>query len=85
MPEKLFYVPIRPFCDLQGYKGITCFIVDRDTEGLHIGKKENKLGLRASSTCPLNFDNVKVGLQLYAYAWLAALFNVTFRRKKVTS
>nr|XP_006630588.2 PREDICTED: short/branched chain specific acyl-CoA dehydrogenase, mitochondrial [Lepisosteus oculatus] len=42
------------------YKGITCFIVDRDTEGLHIGKKENKLGLRASSTCPLTFDNVKV-------------------------
>ena len=44
----------------QGYKGITCFIVDKDTEGLHIGKKENKLGLRASSTCPLNFDNLKV-------------------------
>lgn len=44
----------------QGYRGITCFIVDRDTEGLEICKKENKLGLRASSTCPLNFDNVKV-------------------------
>lgn len=43
-----------------GYRGITCFIVDRDTEGLEIGKKENKLGLRASSTCPLNFDNLKV-------------------------
>ncbi|XP_062859581.1 short/branched chain specific acyl-CoA dehydrogenase, mitochondrial isoform X1 [Trichomycterus rosablanca] len=43
-----------------GYRGITCFIVDRDTEGLHIGKKENKLGLRASSTCALAFDNVKV-------------------------
>lgn len=48
-------------CDcLQGYRGITCFIVDRDTEGLHIGRKENKLGLRASSTCPLTFDNMKV-------------------------
>lgn len=45
---------------LQGYRGITCFIVDRETEGLEIGKKENKLGLRASSTCPVNFDNVKV-------------------------
>ncbi|KAG8517386.1 Short/branched chain specific acyl-CoA dehydrogenase, mitochondrial [Galemys pyrenaicus] len=43
-----------------GYKGITCFIVDRDTEGLHIGKPENKLGIRASSTCPLTFENVKV-------------------------
>uniref|UniRef100_A0AAQ5XUX7 Short/branched chain specific acyl-CoA dehydrogenase, mitochondrial n=1 Tax=Amphiprion ocellaris TaxID=80972 RepID=A0AAQ5XUX7_AMPOC len=46
--------------DPSGYRGITCFIVDRDTEGLEICKKENKLGLRASSTCPLNFDNVKV-------------------------
>ncbi|XP_051529576.1 short/branched chain specific acyl-CoA dehydrogenase, mitochondrial-like [Myxocyprinus asiaticus] len=43
-----------------GYRGISCFLVDRDTDGLHIGKKENKLGLRASSTCPLTFDNVKV-------------------------
>uniref|UniRef100_A0A8C8DVF1 Short/branched chain specific acyl-CoA dehydrogenase, mitochondrial n=1 Tax=Oryzias sinensis TaxID=183150 RepID=A0A8C8DVF1_9TELE len=43
-----------------GYRGITCFIVDRETEGLEIGRKENKLGLRASSTCPVNFDNVKV-------------------------
>ncbi|NXQ40578.1 ACDSB protein, partial [Catharus fuscescens] len=43
-----------------GYRGITCFIVDRDTEGLHVGKKEDKLGIRASSTCPVTFDNVKV-------------------------
>ncbi|EFB26178.1 hypothetical protein PANDA_021175, partial [Ailuropoda melanoleuca] len=43
-----------------GYKGITCFLVDRDTEGLHIGKAENKMGIRASSTCPLTFENVKI-------------------------
>lgn len=43
-----------------GYKGITCFVVDRDTEGFHVGKTENKLGIRASSTCPLTFENVKV-------------------------
>ncbi|XP_032137809.1 short/branched chain specific acyl-CoA dehydrogenase, mitochondrial isoform X2 [Sapajus apella] len=43
-----------------GHKGITCFLVDRDTPGLHIGKPENKLGLRASSTCPLTFENVTV-------------------------
>ncbi|XP_072480891.1 short/branched chain specific acyl-CoA dehydrogenase, mitochondrial isoform X1 [Notamacropus eugenii] len=43
-----------------GYRGITCFIIDRDTEGLQVGKKENKLGLRASSTNSLVFDNVKV-------------------------
>lgn len=43
-----------------GYKGITCFLIDRDTEGLSLGKKEDKLGIRASSTCPVHFDNVKV-------------------------
>lgn len=43
-----------------GYKGITCFIVDRDTEGVSVGRKENKLGIRASSTCSVSFDNVKV-------------------------
>ena len=43
-----------------GYKGITCFLADRDTESLRIGKAENKLGIRASSTCPLTFENVKV-------------------------
>ncbi|NXY36901.1 ACDSB protein, partial [Pomatorhinus ruficollis] len=43
-----------------GYRGITCFVVDRDTEGLQVGKKEDKLGIRACSTCPVTFDNVKV-------------------------
>uniref|UniRef100_A0AAZ3S364 Acyl-CoA dehydrogenase/oxidase C-terminal domain-containing protein n=1 Tax=Oncorhynchus tshawytscha TaxID=74940 RepID=A0AAZ3S364_ONCTS len=52
------YVHHQRFQD--GHRGISCFIVDRDTEGLQIGKKENKLGLRASSTCPLNLDNIKV-------------------------
>ncbi|XP_033109723.1 short/branched chain specific acyl-CoA dehydrogenase, mitochondrial-like [Anneissia japonica] len=50
--------------DLQaGYKGITSFIVDGDTEGLSIGKPENKLGIRASSTCPVHFENVKVPVE----------------------
>lgn len=44
----------------QGYKGITCFIVDRDTPGLTVAKKEDKLGIRASGTCMVHFDNVKV-------------------------
>jgi len=43
-----------------GYKGITCFLVDRDTPGFTVGRKEDKLGLRASSTVTLSFDNVKV-------------------------
>lgn len=43
-----------------GYKGITCFLVDADSPGLTVGKKEDKLGIRASSTCPVHFDNVRV-------------------------
>jgi butyryl-CoA dehydrogenase/short/branched chain acyl-CoA dehydrogenase len=43
-----------------GYKGITCFVVERDTPGFQIGRKEDKLGIRASSTCELIFDNCLV-------------------------
>uniref|UniRef100_A0A8D1WH09 Short/branched chain specific acyl-CoA dehydrogenase, mitochondrial n=1 Tax=Sus scrofa TaxID=9823 RepID=A0A8D1WH09_PIG len=43
-----------------GYKGITCFLVDRDTKGLRVGKPENKLGIRASSTCPVTLENAKM-------------------------
>jgi len=43
-----------------GYKGITGFIVERNTPGFAIGKKEVKLGIRASSTCEVLLDNVKV-------------------------
>lgn len=42
------------------HRGITAFMVDANTEGIHVGKTEKKLGLRASSTCPVVFDNVKV-------------------------
>ncbi|CAO1396458.1 unnamed protein product [Diamesa serratosioi] len=44
----------------KGYRGITTFILDRDFQGLSIGKKEDKLGIRASGTCMLHLDNVKV-------------------------
>lgn len=43
-----------------GYKGITAFIVDREFDGFSSGKKEDKLGIRASSTTELVFDNVRV-------------------------
>nr|XP_022912503.1 short/branched chain specific acyl-CoA dehydrogenase, mitochondrial-like [Onthophagus taurus] len=43
-----------------GYKGITCFIVDRNTPGFTINRPEKKLGLRCSGTCTLTFDNVRV-------------------------
>jgi len=44
----------------KGYKGITCFLVDRSADGVSVGKPEDKLGIRASSTCPVNFDGVRV-------------------------
>ncbi|KAL4809169.1 acyl-CoA dehydrogenase/oxidase [Aspergillus unguis] len=44
----------------KGYKGITAFIVDKDTPGFSIAKKEKKLGIKASSTCVLNFDDVVI-------------------------
>jgi alkylation response protein AidB-like acyl-CoA dehydrogenase len=43
-----------------GYKGITAFIVERDFPGFSVGKKEDKLGIRASSTTELLLDNCEV-------------------------
>lgn len=43
-----------------GYKGITAFFVERDFEGFSVGKKEDKLGIRASSTCELILNNCRV-------------------------
>ncbi|MBP7149382.1 MAG: acyl-CoA dehydrogenase [Acidobacteria bacterium] len=44
-----------------GYRGITCFLVRRDDPGFRVGKKEDKLGIRASSTVELVLDGVRVG------------------------
>jgi len=43
-----------------GYKGITCFVVPADAAGLSLGPREDKLGIRASSTCPVRLDGVLV-------------------------
>jgi short-chain 2-methylacyl-CoA dehydrogenase len=43
-----------------GYKGITAFLVEKSFEGFTVGKKEDKLGIRASSTCELILDGCKV-------------------------
>ena len=40
-----------------GYRGITAFIIERDTPGFRVGKKEDKLGIRASSTCELLLED----------------------------
>jgi butyryl-CoA dehydrogenase/short/branched chain acyl-CoA dehydrogenase len=43
-----------------GYKGITAFLVEKGAAGFTIGRKEDKLGIRASSTCELVFDDCRV-------------------------
>ena len=43
-----------------GYRGITAFLVERGTPGFTVGKKEDKLGIRASSTCELMFEDCRV-------------------------
>jgi len=43
-----------------GYKGITCFLVEKGTPGFTLGRKEDKLGIRASSTCELLFNSCLV-------------------------
>jgi short-chain 2-methylacyl-CoA dehydrogenase len=43
-----------------GYKGVTCFVLERGAPGFSVGKKEDKLGIRASSTCELILDDVPV-------------------------
>ncbi len=40
-----------------GYKGVSAFIVEKDTPGLHIGKTEKKMGLHGSSTVQLHFED----------------------------
>lgn len=43
-----------------GHKGVCCFVVEKGWEGFTIGKHEETMGVRASGTCPLTFDKVKV-------------------------
>ena len=47
----------------KGYKGITSFLVEKSFPGFTIGKKEDKLGIRASSTCELIFEDCRVPKQ----------------------
>lgn len=44
----------------KGYKGIATFIVEKDSEGLEIGPKENKMGIRSSETHAVMFHDVKI-------------------------
>ena len=64
-----------------GYKGITAFIVEKGTPGFELAKKEKKLGIRASSTCVLNFDDVEIpagnllGSEGQGYKYAISLLN----------
>lgn len=58
--EAEFFIVFANLDPSKGYRGITAFIVDKDMKGFSIAKKEKKLGIKASSTCVLNFDDVEV-------------------------
>jgi len=58
--EANFFIVFANLDPSKGYKGITAFIIDKDTPGFSIAKKEKKLGIRASSTCVINFDDVEI-------------------------
>ncbi|WP_257347505.1 acyl-CoA dehydrogenase [Pseudalkalibacillus decolorationis] len=47
----------------EGSRGITAFIVEKDTPGFEIGKKEKKMGLNGSNTCQLNFEDAKIPVE----------------------
>jgi butyryl-CoA dehydrogenase/short/branched chain acyl-CoA dehydrogenase len=46
-----------------GYRGITAFLIEKGTPGFTVGRKEDKLGIRASSTCELLFDNCEISAE----------------------
>ena len=56
----IFIITARTDPEAPKAKGISAFIVERDTKGLIIGAKEDKLGVRASGTVPLTFENLRV-------------------------
>lgn len=58
--EASFFIVFANMDPSKGYKGITAFIVEKGFKGFTVGKKEDKLGIRASSTCELVFENCEV-------------------------
>ena len=47
-------------CNFQAHRGITAFIIEASNPGIIVGKKEDKLGIRASSTCEVILENCEV-------------------------
>jgi butyryl-CoA dehydrogenase/short/branched chain acyl-CoA dehydrogenase len=61
--EASLYIVFANVDPTQGYKGITAFLVERGFRGFSLGKKEDKLGIRASSTCELVLDECEVPVE----------------------
>lgn len=79
--EADFFIVFANLDPSKGYRGITAFIVEKDMKGFSIAKKEKKLGIRASSTCVINFDDVVVpkenllGEKGHGYKYAISLLN----------
>ncbi|KAI0176048.1 short-chain specific acyl-CoA dehydrogenase [Hypoxylon sp. FL1284] len=58
--EAGFFIVFANLDPSKGHRGITAFIVEEGAKGFSIAKKEKKLGIKASSTCAINFDDVEV-------------------------
>ena len=55
-----FYTVFATFDRAARHKGITCFVVDADTPGVRVGRKEDKMGQRCSNTCDVVFEDAKI-------------------------
>lgn len=79
--EAEFFIVFANLNPSAGYKGISAFIVEKNMPGFSIAKKEKKLGIKASSTCVLNFDDVEVphenliGTEGHGYKYAIGLLN----------
>ena len=58
--EANFFIVFANLDPSKGYKGISAFVVEKGTKGFAISKKEKKLGIKASSTCVVTFDDVDI-------------------------
>jgi acyl-CoA dehydrogenase len=55
-----WYTVFATFDKALRHKGITCFVVDADTPGVKVGRKEDKMGQRCSNTCDVLFEDAKI-------------------------
>ncbi|KAF1971545.1 acyl-CoA dehydrogenase NM domain-like protein [Bimuria novae-zelandiae CBS 107.79] len=79
--EANFFIVFANLDPSKKYKGITAFIVEKGTPGFSIAKKEKKLGIKASSTCVITFDDVEIpaenllGKEFEGYKYAIGLLN----------